>query len=71
MNASHDTYTRRQGLKQTYDVEYTSLRYQILLNGKLLKAVQLPLNRVAVSGDEAAWRIATADIEFLRGMPEA
>lgn len=71
MSASHDTYTRRQGLKQTYDVEYTSLRYQIVLNGKVLKSVQLPLERVAVSGADAAWRIATADIEFLRGMAEA
>jgi len=70
MDASHDTYTRRQGLRNTYDVDYTSLRYRISLRGKVLKENKLPLDVVAASGNEATWRIAVADIEYLRGMPE-
>ena len=70
MPAYHDTYTRRQGLCKTYDVEYTSLRYRIALGNKTLKQVELPLD-LAAAGSEAAWRAAAADIEYLRGMPEA
>lgn len=71
MSAAHDTYTRRQGQKRTYDVEYTSLRYQIMLEGKVLKSARLPLRVGVADASEMAWHIATSDIEFLRGMPEA
>ena len=70
MPASHDTYTRKQGFKKTYDVEYTSLRYKISLDGKLLKDIQLPMDVVAAKGSEAAWKSAIEDIEYLRGMDE-
>jgi hypothetical protein len=70
MPATHETYTRQQGLHQTYDVEYTSLRYKISLDGRVLKEIQLPLHSSA-SGPEAAWASAIADIEYLRGMPES
>jgi len=67
---SHDTYTRQQGLRQTYDVEYTPLRYQISLGGKVLKNIELPLQTGISIGADAAWVHAVRDIEFLRGMPE-
>lgn len=70
MSAKHETYTRRQGLKNTYDVNYTSLRYTISLDGKILKEIRLPLQAVANIGPEAVWGSATSDIEYLRGMPE-
>lgn len=70
MSATHETYTRRQGLKNTYDVEYTSLRYTISLDGKILKQIKLPLQAVEHIGPEAVWGAATSDIEYLRGMPE-
>ena len=44
MPASHDTYTRQQGLKNTYDVEYTALRYRISLEGRVLKDIQLDIH---------------------------
>jgi hypothetical protein len=70
MSASHDTYTRRQGLKQTYDVEYTALRYKISLGNKVLKDIELGLQSTPVLDAEVAWRHAVADIENLRGMTE-
>jgi hypothetical protein len=70
MAAAHDTYTRQQGMRKTYDVDYTSLRYKISLDGKMLKEVELPLDMLAARGDEASWKLAMADIEHLRGMPE-
>jgi hypothetical protein len=70
MSASHDTYTRRQGLKQTYDVEYTALRYKISLGNKVLKDIELGLQSTPVLDSEVAWRHAIADIENLRGMTE-
>lgn len=70
MSASHDTYTRRQGLKQTYDVEYTALRYKISLGNKVLKDIELGLQSAPVLDPEVAWRHAIADIENLRGMTE-
>jgi len=70
MSASHETYTRQQGLKKTYDVEYTALRYQIFLDGKLLKESELGIQTAPVIGPEATWGHAVADIEYLRGMPE-
>ncbi|HEV7815427.1 MAG TPA: hypothetical protein VGP06_10060 [Janthinobacterium sp.] len=70
MTASRDTYTRRQGLRKTYSVEYTSMRYKITLDGKVLKEVKLPLQSGAARGAEASWASAASDIEFLRGMPE-
>ena len=70
MPASHDTYTRRQGLKQTYDVEYTALRYKISLGNKVLKDIELGLQSTPVLDPEVAWRHAVADIENLRGMTE-
>ncbi len=69
MPAIHETYTRQQGHGKTYDVEYTSLRYKIALDGKVLKDITLPIERAA-DGSDATWRAATADIEHLRGMPE-
>ena len=69
MPATHETYTRQQGLKQTYDVEYTSLHYKISLGQKTLKDIRLPID-VAVRGPDGAWLSAVADIEHLRGMPE-
>jgi hypothetical protein len=71
MPASHDTYTRQQGLKRTYDVEFTPLRYQISLDGKILKTIELPLQTGVGIGADVAWGHAVRDIEFLRGMPEA
>jgi len=70
MSASHDTYTRKQGLKQTYEVEYTALRYKISLGNKVLKDIQLGLHATPVLDPEVAWRHAVADIENLRGMTE-
>ena len=70
MSASHDTYTRTQGLKQTYDVEYTALRYKISLGNKVLKNIELGLHSAPVFDPEIAWRHAVADIENLRGMTE-
>lgn len=70
MSTIHETYTRRQGLKKTYMIEYTALRYQISLNGKVLKAAKLPLRFDAAKEGEAAWSSAVSDIEYLRGMPE-
>jgi hypothetical protein len=70
MPASHDTYTRQQGLKQTYDVEYTPLRYQISLGGKVLKHIELRIQTGIGIGADAAWTHAVHDIEFLRGMTE-
>ena len=70
MSAIHENYTRRQGEKLTYAVEYTSLRYQIMLDGRVLKAVQLPLEVVGAGGTEVTWKAAVADIEYLRGMSE-
>ena len=69
MPASHDTYTRQQGLKKTYDVEYTALRYKISLGNKVLKDIQLDIQ--TAPDTETAWRHAVSDIEHLRGMPEA
>jgi hypothetical protein len=70
MPASHDSYIRRQGRRQRYDIDYTSLRYQISLNGKVLKTTELSLEQIVAAGSERSWRHAVADIEFLRGMPE-
>lgn len=70
MPASFDTYVRQQGLKHTYDVEYTAMRYRISLKGKLLKDVVLPLHAIGPNGSEDCWASAVADIEFLRGMDE-
>jgi hypothetical protein len=70
MASAHDTYTRRQGMRKTYDVDYTSMRYSISLDGKTLKQVELPLNMLAACGGEASWKMAVADIENLRGMTE-
>lgn len=70
MSASHDTYTRQQGLRKTYDVDFTSLRYQISLEGKMLKNIELPIEMLAAHGQEASWKMAVADIEHLRGMTE-
>ncbi|TFW30939.1 hypothetical protein [Duganella callida] len=70
MSATHDTYTRKQGLKKTYDVEYTALRYKISLGDKVLKDIHLSLQSAPVLDPEVAWRHAVADIENLRGMTE-
>jgi hypothetical protein len=76
MPASHDSYIRRQGRRQRYDIDYTSLRYQISLDGKVLKKTQLSLQQIGGAGSESgaaiekSWRHAVADIEFLRGMQE-
>lgn len=70
MPATQETYTRTQGLRKTYKVEYTSLRYRISLDGKVLKDIALPLDFSAGAGAEAAWTSAVSDIEYLRGMPE-
>lgn len=70
MSASFDTYVRQQGLNHTYEVEYTSMRYRISLNGKVLKDVVLPLDAIGPNGKEDCWAAAVADIEFLRGMDE-
>jgi hypothetical protein len=70
MPASNDTYTRQQGAKHTYDIEYTALRYRIFLGSKLLKDVQLDIHNTPALGEEATWGRAVSDIEFLRGMPE-
>ncbi|MYM74857.1 hypothetical protein GTP55_21550 [Duganella sp. FT109W] len=70
MPASHDTYTRTQGLKKTYEVEYTALRYKISLGDKVLKDIELGLQSAPVYDPEIAWRHAVADIENLRGMTE-
>jgi len=70
MSGSHETYTRQQGLKKTYDIEYTALRYKILLEGKELKKFEFPLQVGQINGPDAAWKSAVADIEFLRGMAE-
>jgi hypothetical protein len=70
MPATHDTYTRRQGLKKTYDVEYTALHYRISLGNKVLKDIHLDLHSSPVLDPEVAWRHAVADIENLRGMTE-
>lgn len=67
---SQETYVRQQGLKKTYDIEYTSLRYKISLDGKVLKEIELPLDAIAANGNELSWKSAVADIEHLRGMPE-
>ncbi|WP_395407976.1 hypothetical protein ACHMW6_15560 [Pseudoduganella sp. UC29_106] len=71
MPASHDTYTRQQGQKRTYEVEYTPLRYKISLDGKVLKDIELPLTSGVRIGPDAAWVHAVKDIELLRGMPES
>jgi hypothetical protein len=71
MPASQDTYTRQQGMKNTYDVEYTALRYKISLGGRVLKDIQLDIHTTPALGSEATWGRAVSDIEFLRGMPEA
>ncbi|MGO4377031.1 hypothetical protein [Pseudoduganella sp. RAF53_2] len=71
MSASHDTYTRQQGQKKTYDVEYTALRYKISLDGKVLKNIELPIKVGAIHGADDVWTNAVRDIEYLRGMPEA
>lgn len=71
MAMSQETYVRRQGLRKAYDIEYSSLRYRISLEGKLLKQIELPLDALAAMGEEASWKSAVADIEYLRGMPEA
>lgn len=71
MPASHDTYTRQQGSRNTYDVEYTALRYKISLGGKVLKNIQLDIHTTPALDPDAAWSRAVSDIEFLRGMPEA
>jgi tRNA A37 threonylcarbamoyladenosine synthetase subunit TsaC/SUA5/YrdC len=70
MSMSQESYVRQQGLRKTYDIEYSSLRYKISLSGKLLKEIALPLDTLAAIGDEATWKSAVADIEHLRGMPE-
>jgi len=70
MPAAQETYTRRHGLQRTYAIEYTSLHYKILLDGKVLKEIRLPIQTAAVTGSEAAWKSAVADIEYLRGMAE-
>ncbi|MYN11140.1 hypothetical protein [Pseudoduganella aquatica] len=70
MAMSHESYSRQQGLRNTYDIEYSSLRYRISLSGKVLKEIELPLDSLAALGDEASWKCAVADIEHLRGMPE-
>jgi hypothetical protein len=70
MAMTQESYVRQQGLRKTYDIEYSSLRYKISLSGKLLKEIELPLDTLAAIGDEASWKIAVADIEHLRGMPE-
>lgn len=70
MPATHDTYTRKQGLQQTYDVEYTALRYKISLGNKVLKDIELGLQSSPVLDPEVSWRHAVADIENLRGMTE-
>ncbi|MYM31688.1 hypothetical protein SAMN05192549_10781 [Duganella sacchari] len=70
MPATHDTYTRRQGLKKTYDVEYTALHYRISLGNKVLKDIHLDLHSSPVLDTEVTWRHAIADIENLRGMTE-
>ncbi len=69
--ASHETYTRRQGLKKTYDVEYTALHYRISLGDKVLKDIRLDLQTAPGVDSELAWRHAVSDIEHLRGMSEA
>lgn len=71
MPALHDTYTRQQGQKRTYEVEYTPLRYKISLDGKILKNIELPLTSGISLGPDAAWDHAIHDIELLRGMPES
>jgi hypothetical protein len=70
MSATHDTYTRKQGLQKTYDVEYTALRYKISLGNKVLKDIELGLQSAPVLDQEVSWRHAVADIENLRGMTE-
>lgn len=70
MSATHDTYTRRQGLKKTYDVDYTALRYKISLEGRVLKDIALSPQSAPATGPDATWRHAISDIEHLRGMPE-
>lgn len=70
MPATHDTYTRKQGLQKTYDVEYTALRYKISLGNKVLKDIELSLQAAPVLDPEVSWRYAVADIENLRGMTE-
>ncbi|MES2258283.1 MAG: hypothetical protein V4724_07175 [Pseudomonadota bacterium] len=70
MPATHETHIRQQGLRKTYDIEYTGLRYKISLEGKVLKEVTLPLQAVGPNATEDNWKSAVADIEFLRGMPE-
>lgn len=70
MSTNYEHYTRRQGEKLTYSVEYTSLRYRIMLDGKVLKAVELPLDAVTDGSGEVTWKAAVADIEYLRGMAE-
>lgn len=71
MSESSETYVRRQGQGKTYDIEYTALRYRISTGGKLLKQVTLPVNAIGPNGREDCWKSAVADIEYLRGMPEA
>jgi len=71
MPATRETYTRIQGQHNKYDIEYTSLRYTISLNGKVLKNTELPIYFVAGKGSEAAWLSAISDVEYLRGMHEA
>ena len=70
MPASHDTYVRKQGLKKTYQIEYTALRYKISLEGKVLKDLALPLEIGVIKDADAAWQTAISDVEYLRGMPE-
>lgn len=70
MPASHDTYTRQQGSRNTYDVEYTALRYKISLGGKVLKNIQLDIHTTPALDPDSAWSRAVSEIEFLRGMPE-
>ncbi len=71
MPATRETYTRIQGQQNKYDIEYTSLRYTISLNGKVLKNTELPTHFGTGKSGEASWRSAIFDIEYLRGMPEA
>ncbi|MDR7048927.1 hypothetical protein J2X54_001375 [Duganella sp. 3397] len=71
MPASHDTYVRRQGLKKTYDIEYTALRYKISLGGKVLKDYRLPLQVGVITDADAVWQKAVTDVEHLRGMRES
>jgi hypothetical protein len=71
MPASHDTYVRRQGLKKTYDIEYTALRYKISLGGQVLKDCRLPLQVGAIKDADAVWQTAVTDVEHLRGMRES